>query len=65
MGQATQIHEIKKYTQDEYSVNMEHIQIMYTIINSNRLEPSYLNSKVFVIKLQTTDKSSGIGMKRN
>ena len=38
---------------------------MYTISNFNRREPSYLNSKDFVIKLQTTDKSSGVGIKRN
>ena len=44
---------------------MEHIQIMYTISNFNRREPSYLNSKDFGIKLQTTDKSSGVGIKRN
>ena len=44
---------------------MEHIQIMYTISNFDRREPSYLNSKGFVIKLQTTDKSSEVGIKRN
>ena len=44
---------------------MEHLQIMYTISNFNRPEHFYLNSKDFVIKLQTTDKSSGVVIKRN